>query len=135
MSVTWNTDADMTPAQAQAEKAAQEAVRWAVRDALLASPDGMTNTEMYARFGASAVKRLNDLKRHHGYDYRRQFVGPRTWRYVLIEPGAVTSPSAPTPSVTSRMVSEAARILARAGRARRASSRPLTREPHQGSFL
>jgi len=75
---TWNTDADITPAQAQDEKAAQEAVRWAVRDALLASPDGMTNTELYTRFGASAVKRLNDLKRHHGYDYRRQFVGPRT---------------------------------------------------------
>jgi hypothetical protein len=87
MSITWNTDADMTPAQAQAEHAAQDAVRWAVRDALLAAGDtGCTNVQLCAAFGPSAVKRLNDLKRHHGYTYTRQYIGPRTWQYVLHPP-------------------------------------------------
>lgn len=132
MSVTWNTDADMTPAQAETEKAAQEAVRWAVRDALRDAPEGLTNLELYDRFGPSAVKRLNDLKRHHGYRYTRQFVGPRTWRYVLLKGTApVTAPAA---TITSRMVSEAARILARAGRARRASLPPAPPEPQPGTF-
>jgi hypothetical protein len=85
--ITWNTDHDMTPAQARAEHAAQDAVRWAVRDALLAAGDtGCTNVQLCAAFGPSAVKRLNDLKRHHGYRYTRQYIGPRTWQYVLYPP-------------------------------------------------
>lgn len=109
MSVVWSTDVDMTPAEAQDEKAAQEAVRWAVRDALQAAPDGLTNRELCARFGGSAVKRLNDLK-HHGYTYTRTYVGLGTWRYVLAEAPAPSAPPAPV-TVTDRQVSEAARIL------------------------
>lgn len=80
MTMTWGTDADMTPQAAEAEHARQDAVRWAVRDAVLAQP-GITNTELFARFGPSAVKRLNDLRKHHGYDYAREHVGGHVWRY------------------------------------------------------
>lgn len=134
--ITWNTDADMPPAAAQAEKAAAEAVRWGVRDALeAAGPAGLTNLELYARFGPSAVKRLNDLKCHHGYRYTRQFEGPRTWRYVLLT--GTTPVPLPAAPITSRMVSEAARILARAGRARRRSSSSVAAapEPQPGTLF
>lgn len=110
MSITWNTDHDVTSVQAEAEHAAQDAVRWAVRAALLTAGEaGMTNRALYARFGASAVKRLNDLK-HHGYTYTRTYVGLGTWRYVLA-PAPAPSATPPPPTVTDRQVSEAARIL------------------------
>lgn len=135
MSITWNTDADMTPAQAQAEHAAQEAVRWAVRDALLAAPDGMTNLELFDVFGPSAVKRLNDLKRHHGYSYTREYIGPRTWLYRLQPPTAAV-PSRPKQTRVphlrpfgpdaDRIVAEAARILRARRAALAAAPRPAT---------
>jgi hypothetical protein len=74
------------------------------------------------------------LKRQHGYDYRRSYERRGVWRYVLIEPSAVAS-APPSPTVTSRMVSEAARILARAGRARRASSLRHSPEPRPRSLF
>jgi hypothetical protein len=110
VSIIWNTDDDVTPAQAAAEHASQDAVRWAVRDALLAAGSaGLTNRTLCARFGASAVKRLNDLK-HHGYTYRRTYVGLHTWRYVLELAPPPVAPAPPV-TVTDRQVSAAARIL------------------------
>lgn len=98
MSVTWNTDNDMTPEQAQSERARQDAIRWGVRDALLAKP-GVTNSELFARFGPSAIKRLNDLKKHHGYDYAREHVGGHVWSYrftvVPVEPARTPRPGEP----------------------------------------
>lgn len=84
MSITWDTDHDMAPEQAAAEHARQDAIRWGVRDALLAKPQGLTNTELYARFGPSAIKRLNDLRTHHGFDYTREHEGGHVWRYRLV---------------------------------------------------
>ena len=80
MSITWNTDHAMHPAAAKAEHDRQDAIRWAVRDALIATP-GLTNDELYARFGPSAIKRLNDLQQHHGYTYAKEHVSGHTWRY------------------------------------------------------
>lgn len=113
--ITWNTDAAQPPTDAQAAKAAQERVLWAVRDALRAAgPAGLTTGELYA-ICPSAVRRLNDLRHQHGYDYTRTYERP-TWRYVLIEPEAAAPARAARAQVTDRLVSEAARILARARR-------------------
>jgi hypothetical protein len=112
---TWNTDADMTADQAKAEHAAADQLVWAVRDALrIAGAAGLTTGELYA-IGTSAVRRLNELKRHHGYDYRRSYVSRGVWRYVLIDPADVVPPAA-KPRVTDRLLSEAAKLLASARR-------------------
>lgn len=94
--ITWNTDHDMAPAQAASEHARQDAIRWAVRDALLTQP-GLTNTELFARFGPSAVKRLNDLRKHHGYDYAREHVSGHVWRYRFTVTPATTPATDPDP--------------------------------------
>lgn len=116
MSVTWNTDADRPATDARADKATQERVLWAVRDAMRAARAiGLTTGALYA-ICPSGVRRLNDLRRLHGYDYTRTWDrAQKTWRYVLIEPADVVRPAI-APTVVDRAVSEAARILARARR-------------------
>jgi hypothetical protein len=130
---TWNTDHDMTADQAKAEKAAADQLLWAVRDAMRAAGTvGLTTVELY-RIGTSAVRRLNELKRQHGFDYRRTYVSRGVWRYVLIEPADVVKPAA-KPRVIDRLLSEAARRLGRAGaEARRRSTDPA--EPHPVSLF
>lgn len=84
MTVTWNA----APDQTQQDIADRRAVRAGVRDFLLArgAAVGATTSELVSRFGMSAVKRLNDLRKDDSepWDYAGQRIGRTEHRYWLV---------------------------------------------------
>lgn len=81
--ITWQP----APDQVQQDIADRRAVRMAVRDFLLARGEaGATTSELVARFGMSAIKRLNDLDKdeHELWTYAKERVGRTEWRYWLV---------------------------------------------------
>lgn len=83
MTVVWQPAPDQTRQDIEDRRA----VRAAVRDFLLERGQaGATTGELVARFGMSAIKRLNDLDKdeHELWTYAKERVGRNEWRYWLV---------------------------------------------------
>lgn len=85
MTVVWQPAPDQTRQDIEDRRA----VRAAVRDFLLerGAAQGATTPELYARFGPSAVKRLNDMRADptEPWDYDRERISRTAWRYWLVK--------------------------------------------------
>jgi len=85
VSVTWNPAPDQTRLDIEDRRA----VRMAVRDLLLerGAAVGATTNELVQRFGMSAVKRLNDLRKDptEAWDYACERISRREHRYWLVK--------------------------------------------------
>src|SRR5690606_1902229 len=84
VTVTWQP----APDQTQQDIDSRLAIRKAVRDFLLerGADVGATTSELVDRFGMSAVKRLNDLRKDptEAWDYRGDRISRTEHRYYLV---------------------------------------------------